>query len=109
MNTSHRGPVANTVRGRVRIVTGGDTRRKAWLSLNALECDDDDMSSFMTRCGADRSTITRTIEAVKAQRRHRWPPALDTIKQVERTADGIITATIPRDTLCGPQPHRASQ
>ncbi|MGC1300544.1 MAG: 2-C-methyl-D-erythritol 4-phosphate cytidylyltransferase, partial [Alloacidobacterium sp.] len=49
----------------------------------------------------DPATITRTIEAVE---KHNAAivglPAVDTIKQVERTADGaIITATIPREYI----------
>lgn len=49
----------------------------------------------------DAATIERTIDAVE---KHGAAivglPAVDTIKQVERTADGaIITATIPRERV----------
>ena len=90
--------------GKVRIVTGGDTRQESVANaLNALECDDDDIVLVhdAVRPLIDPATITRTIEAVE---KHNAAivglPALDTIKQVERTADGaIITATIPREYI----------
>jgi 2-C-methyl-D-erythritol 4-phosphate cytidylyltransferase len=49
----------------------------------------------------DAATIRRTIQAVE---KHNAAivglPAVDTIKQVERTADGaIITSTIPREYI----------
>jgi 2-C-methyl-D-erythritol 4-phosphate cytidylyltransferase len=90
--------------GKVRIVTGGNTRQESVANaLNALECGDDDIVLVhdAVRPLIDPATITRTIEAVQ---KHNAAivglPALDTIKQVERTADGaIITATIPREYI----------
>ena len=87
---------------KVRIVTGGDTRQESVANaLNALECNDDDIVLVhdAVRPLIDPAIITRTIEAVE---KHGAAivglPAVDTIKQVERTADGaIITATIPRE------------
>lgn len=89
---------------KVSIVTGGDTRQESVANaLNALDCDDNDIVLVhdAVRPLIDPATITRTIEAVE---KHNAAivglPALDTIKQVERTADGaIITATIPREYI----------
>jgi len=55
----------------------------------------------MKRDGVDPQTIERTIAAIE---KHGAAivalPAIDTIKQVERTADGaLITATIPRELI----------
>jgi 2-C-methyl-D-erythritol 4-phosphate cytidylyltransferase len=89
---------------RVRIVTGGDTRQESVANaLNAIECDDNDIVLVhdAVRPLIDPATIIRTIEAVE---KHNAAivglPAVDTIKQVERTADGaLITATIPREYI----------
>src|SRR5215475_11550860 len=89
---------------KVRIVTGGDTRQESVANaLSALDCEDDDIVLVhdAVRPLIDPATITRTIEAVE---KHNAAivglPAVDTIKQVERTADGaIITATIPREYI----------
>jgi len=90
--------------GRVRIVTGGDTRQESVANaLDVLDCEDDDIVLVhdAVRPLIDPATIARTIEAVE---KHNAAivglPALDTIKQVERTADGaLITATIPREYI----------
>ena len=90
--------------GKVRIVTGGDTRQESVANaLNALDCDDTDIVLVhdAVRPLIDPGTIRRVIEAVE---KHHAAivglPAVDTIKQVERTADGaIITATIPREYI----------
>jgi len=90
--------------GKVRIVTGGDTRQESVANaLNAIECNDSDIVLVhdAVRPLIDPATITRTIEAVE---KHNAAivglPAVDTIKQVERTADGaLITATIPREYI----------
>ncbi len=90
--------------GKVRIVTGGDTRQESVANaLNAIECNDNDIVLVhdAVRPLIDPATITRTIEAVE---KHNAAivglPAVDTIKQVERTADGaLITATIPREYI----------
>ncbi|HEX3435332.1 MAG TPA: 2-C-methyl-D-erythritol 4-phosphate cytidylyltransferase [Pseudacidobacterium sp.] len=89
---------------KVRIVTGGDTRQESVANaLKAIECADDDIVLVhdAVRPLIDAATIARIIEAVE---KHSAAivglPAVDTIKQVERTADGaIITATIPREYI----------
>ncbi len=88
--------------GVVRIVEGGDTRQSSVAhALTEIEGDDADIVLVhdAVRPLIDSAVITRTIEAVE---KHGAAivalPAIDTIKQVERTADGaIITATIPRE------------
>ena len=89
---------------KVRIVTGGDTRQESVANaLNALDCDDNDIVLVhdAVRPLIDPATIIRTIEAVeKHDAAIVGLPAVDTIKQVERTAGGaIITATIPREYI----------
>ncbi|HSY71106.1 MAG TPA: 2-C-methyl-D-erythritol 4-phosphate cytidylyltransferase [Alloacidobacterium sp.] len=89
---------------KVRIVTGGNTRQESVANaLHALDCAEDDIVLVhdAVRPLIDPATIARTIEAVE---KHHAAivglPAVDTIKQVERTADGaIITATIPREYI----------
>lgn len=89
---------------RVHLVEGGDNRQESvGNALAALECDDDDVVLVhdAVRPLIDTATIERTIEAVA---RHGAAivglPAVDTIKQVERMADGaIVTATIPRELI----------
>ncbi len=90
----------------VRVVTGGETRQEtvaaALRSLEAhAEPHDIVLVHDAVRPLIDAPTIGRTIEAIQ---RHGaaivGTPAVDTIKQVERTADGaIITATIPRERI----------
>ena len=89
---------------RVHLVEGGDHRQESVShALAALECADDDVVLVhdAVRPLIDPATIDRTIDAVV---RHGAAivgmPAVDTIKQVERTADGaIVTATIPRERV----------
>jgi 2-C-methyl-D-erythritol 4-phosphate cytidylyltransferase len=89
---------------RVHMVEGGENRQgSVYNALMALECDEDDVVLVhdAVRPLIDAATIERTIEAVT---RHGAAivglPAVDTIKQVERTADGaIITATVPRERV----------
>ena len=95
---------AHTLGTRVHLVEGGDHRQESVShALRALECDDDDVVLVhdAVRPLIDTATIERTIDAVL---RHGAAivglPAVDTIKQVERTADGaIVTATIPRERI----------
>jgi len=90
--------------GHVRVVEGGDTRQDSvGHALRALDCHDDDIVLVhdAVRPLIEPAVIRRTIEAVE---KHSAAivglPALDTIKQVERTADGaIVTATIPREYI----------
>ncbi len=91
--------------GRVRVVTGGDTRQESVANaLTALPSASDEdivLVHDAVRPLIDPATIDRTIDAIA---RHGAAivamPAVDTIKQVERTADGaLITATIPRELI----------
>lgn len=89
---------------KVQMVEGGDNRQESVANaLDALQCDLDDIVLVhdAVRPLIDAATIERTIRAVE---RHDAAivglPAVDTIKQVERTADGaIITSTIPREYI----------
>jgi 2-C-methyl-D-erythritol 4-phosphate cytidylyltransferase len=89
---------------RVRVVEGGDSRQESvGNALAVLESSDDDLVLVhdAVRPLIDSATIERTIDAVE---KHGAAivglPAVDTIKQVERTAEGaIITATIPRERV----------
>ena len=90
---------------RIHIVTGGDTRQEsvanALAELPSTSPQDIVLVHDAVRPLIDPATIERTIEAI---RRHGAAivgmPAIDTIKQVERTADGaLITATIPRELI----------
>ena len=89
---------------RVHMVEGGDDRQHSvGNALAALECDDEDVVLVhdAVRPLIDPATIERTIDAVvKHGAAIVGLPAVDTIKQVERTADGaIVTATIPRERI----------
>lgn len=89
---------------KVQVVEGGADRQESVANaLAALVCDEDDVVLVhdAVRPLIDGPTIERTIEAVE---KHGAAivglPALDTIKQVERTADGaIVTSTIPRERV----------
>jgi len=89
---------------RVHVVDGGDSRQESvGNALAALESDEDDVVLVhdAVRPLIDAATIERTIDAVE---KHGAAivglPAVDTIKQVERTAEGaIITATVPRERV----------
>ena len=90
--------------GKVRVVEGGENRQGSVANaIAALEAEDDDVVLVhdAVRPLIDGPTIERTIDAVE---KHGAAivglPAVDTIKQVERTADGaIVTATIPRERV----------
>ncbi len=89
---------------KVQMVEGGDNRQESVANaLNALQCDPDDIVLVhdAVRPLIDAATIERTIRAVeKHDAAIVGLPAVDTIKQVERTADGaIITSTIPREYI----------
>ncbi len=90
---------------RIQVVNGGDVRQESVANaLAALPSNADDdivLVHDAVRPLIDAATIERTIEAIE---RHGAAivgmPAVDTIKQVERTADGaLITATIPRELI----------
>jgi 2-C-methyl-D-erythritol 4-phosphate cytidylyltransferase len=87
---------------RVRVVEGGDNRQESVLhALAALPAEADDIVLVhdAVRPLIDAATIDRTIDAVaKHGAAIVGLPAVDTIKQVERTAHGaLITSTIPRE------------
>jgi 2-C-methyl-D-erythritol 4-phosphate cytidylyltransferase len=73
---------------KVQVVTGGDTRQES-------------VANALAALPSESDIIERTIAAIE---KHGaaivGTPAIDTIKQVERTADGaLITATIPRELI----------
>lgn len=90
---------------KISVVTGGDSRQSsvanALAALPSHSADDIVLVHDAVRPLIDPATITRTIQAIE---KHGaaivGTPAVDTIKQVERTADGaLITATIPRELI----------
>ena len=88
--------------GRVKVVEGGDNRQESVLhGLAALPADADDIVLVhdAVRPLIDPATIDRTIDAViEFGAAIVGLPAVDTIKQVERTAHGaLVTSTIPRE------------
>lgn len=90
---------------KVQVVTGGDTRQEsvanALAALPSTSEDDIVLVHDAVRPLIDAATIERTIESIgKHGAAIVGTPAVDTIKQVERTADGaLITATIPREII----------
>lgn len=87
---------------RVKVVEGGDTRQESVShALAALPAEPEDIVLVhdAVRPLIDAATIERTIDAVAEQGAAIvGMPAVDTIKQVERTAHGaLITSTIPRE------------
>ena len=89
---------------KVRVVEGGEHRQESVANaLAALHCEADDVVLVhdAVRPLIDRATIERTIDAVvKHGAAIVGLPAVDTIKQVEKTADGaIVTSTIPRERV----------
>ena len=93
--------------GKVHVVEGGDIRQQtvsnALAKLAESGCGEDDgvLVHDAARPLIDPATIDRTIDAVaEFGAAIVGLPAVDTIKQVERTAHGaIITATIPRERI----------
>jgi 2-C-methyl-D-erythritol 4-phosphate cytidylyltransferase len=94
--------------GKVSVVEGGDIRQQS--VTNALDklieekgCGEDDVILVhdAARPLIDPATIDRTIDAIVEHGAAIVAlPAVDTIKQVERTAHGaIVTATIPRERI----------
>jgi len=88
--------------GRVHVVEGGDNRQESVANaLAALPAGKNDIVLVhdAVRPLIDTVTIERTIDAVAEHGAAIvGMPAVDTIKQVERTAHGaLITATIPRE------------
>jgi len=89
---------------RVHVVEGGDNRQESVVNALAAvpaEADDVILVHDAVRPLIDTATIDRTIDAVVEHGAAIVGlPAVDTIKQVERTAHGaLITATIPREFI----------
>ncbi len=87
---------------RVHVVEGGDNRQESVAhALAALPATDEDVVLVhdAVRPLIDAATIDRTIDAViEHGAAIVGLPAVDTIKQVERTAHGaLVTSTIPRE------------
>ena len=87
---------------RIRVVEGGDKRQESVSNaLAVLPASPDDIVLVhdAVRPLIDAATIDRTIDAViEFGAAIVGIPAVDTIKQVERTAHGaLITSTIPRE------------
>jgi 2-C-methyl-D-erythritol 4-phosphate cytidylyltransferase len=90
---------------KVHVVTGGDNRQEsvanALAELPSTSAADIVLVHDAVRPLIDPTTIHNVIAAIE---KHGAAivatPAIDTIKQVERTADGaLITATIPRELI----------
>ncbi len=90
---------------KVHVVTGGSARQdsvaNALAALPSTSTADIVLVHDAVRPLIDPATIDRTIDAIE---KHGAAivatPAIDTIKQVERTADGaLVTATIPRELI----------
>lgn len=93
------------LQGKVEVVTGGDSRQDSVANaLQALPSTSDEdivLVHDAVRPLIDPPTIARTIATI---REHGaaivGTPAVDTIKQVERTAHGaLVTSTIPRERV----------
>ena len=89
---------------RVTVVEGGDNRQESVANaLAAIPAAEDDIVLVhdAVRPLIDAATIERTIDAViEHGAAIVGLPAVDTIKQVERTAHGaLITSTIPREFI----------
>ncbi|HEY5331107.1 MAG TPA: 2-C-methyl-D-erythritol 4-phosphate cytidylyltransferase [Acidobacteriaceae bacterium] len=90
---------------KVTVVTGGDSRQdsvaNALAALPSTSAEDIVLVHDAVRPLIDSPTIDRVIDMIE---KHGAAivgmPAVDTIKQVERTADGaLITSTIPRERV----------
>lgn len=88
----------------LRIVEGGEHRQNSVANaLAAIEAADDDIVLIhdAVRPFVDQETIVNVIEAVKKYGAViAGVPAIDTVKQVDRTADGaVVIATVPRERM----------
>jgi 2-C-methyl-D-erythritol 4-phosphate cytidylyltransferase len=88
----------------LRMVEGGEHRQNsvanAIATINAAD-DDIILVHDAVRPFVDQETIINVIEAVKKYAAAiAGVPAIDTVKQVERTADGaVVIATVPRERM----------
>jgi len=88
----------------IRIAEGGEHRQNSVANaLAAIKAADDDIVLVhdAVRPFVDQETILGVIEAVKKyQAAIAGVPAVDTVKQVDRTADGaVVIATVPRERM----------
>lgn len=88
----------------LHLVEGGEHRQNSVANaLAALNAADDDIVLVhdAVRPFVDEDTIVGVIEAVKKyDAAIAGVPAVDTVKQVERTADGaVVVATVPRERM----------
>jgi len=88
----------------LRIVEGGEHRQNSVANAIAtIEAADEDIVLVhdAVRPFVDQETIVNVIEAVKKYGAAiAGVPAIDTVKQVERTADGaVVIATVPREKM----------
>ena len=92
------------IKREIKLVEGGEHRQDSVANaLNAIHADADDIVLVhdAVRPFVDESTISAVIAAVKKHGAAiAGTPAIDTVKQVERTADGaVITSTILRERV----------
>src|SRR5690348_16949227 len=92
------------LRPKMHVVVGGDHRQQSVANaLGAIRANDDDVVLVhdAVRPFVDGEIIRNVIESAAAQGAAiAGLPAVDTIKQVERTASGaIITSTVPRERV----------
>jgi 2-C-methyl-D-erythritol 4-phosphate cytidylyltransferase len=88
----------------IRVVEGGEHRQNSVANaLAAIDAGDDDIILVhdAVRPFVDQDTIVGVIEAVnKYQAAIAGVPAVDTVKQVDRTSDGaVVIATVPRERM----------
>lgn len=91
-------------RPKIRVIVGGDHRQASVanaLAVIAAEADDVVLVHDAVRPFVDRETIENVIEcAARDGAAIAGVPAVDTVKQVERTANGaIVTSTVPRERV----------
>ena len=95
---------AGNFRKPVRIVEGGEHRQNSVANaLAVIHAADDDIVLVhdAVRPFVDQETILGVIEGVKKHGAAiAGVPAVDTVKQVDRTADGaVVIATVPRERM----------
>jgi 2-C-methyl-D-erythritol 4-phosphate cytidylyltransferase len=88
----------------IRVVEGGDHRQHSVANaLRSLQAGDEDIVLVhdAVRPFVDQETILGVIEGVqKYGAAIAGIPAIDTVKQVDRTADGaVVIATVPREKM----------
>jgi len=88
----------------IRVVEGGEHRQNSVANaLAAIQADDDDIVLVhdAVRPFVDQDTILGVIAAVKKHDAAiAGVPAVDTVKQVDRTSDGaVVIATVPRERM----------